>query len=530
MKTHNLGPFLGINNRLPDFALHTPENGDYLADAVDVDVDNAGLLRSRLGLVSAVEPMAGAHSLHLLTDTTGYLVRDSVLYAITLAPYAETLAKALTSDATMSYASMAGELYYSNGTDIGRLSSATSYPIGLPTPTAPALAAISGGALLAGHYQVSVSYARMSGAVLVEEGGVSSATTIERTTTGSIRVTLPGTADSATHVNIYLTAANGTTPQLLATVAASTATYDAVSLATGREASRRFEAPLPAGTLFAHNGMLCSFAGNAVYLGLPYRPGYSDAVAGYVPFPAAVSIAISAQTGYYVAADKTYWIPDAGQVSDVLPYGAVPGTAFTVPNAPTVGWFGAEGVVLADTSGSAKAVTADSVDLAPPASGFSVILESGGYQRVVSCGWCVNLETMAVTRYADWGLTSVSQNYGTTASGVCAIDWAVPGASGSVDFGKLDFGTSALKSVPAIHLGVASVTPIRLVITTPDSTEYEYFARGASEELRVQRVDPGKGLRANWLRIALGGETLGPSFTLASVSFMVAESKRRIQS
>lgn len=30
MNTIQIGPFLGINNKLPDFALHVEGNGDYL--------------------------------------------------------------------------------------------------------------------------------------------------------------------------------------------------------------------------------------------------------------------------------------------------------------------------------------------------------------------------------------------------------------------------------------------------------------------------------------------------------------------
>ena len=47
MKTQNLGPFLGINNRLPDFALHVDQKGDYLSAADNVDIDNTGRIRRR---------------------------------------------------------------------------------------------------------------------------------------------------------------------------------------------------------------------------------------------------------------------------------------------------------------------------------------------------------------------------------------------------------------------------------------------------------------------------------------------------
>lgn len=121
--TYKLTNFLGINNRLPDSALHIRTRqiqGDYLKDAVNVDIDNAGRLLRRRTL-SLVQAMAGAHSLHMTSDTAGVLVRDSVLYAITLPTYTETLLKILASNAAMSYVEYNGDLYYSNGTDSGRI-------------------------------------------------------------------------------------------------------------------------------------------------------------------------------------------------------------------------------------------------------------------------------------------------------------------------------------------------------------------------------------------------------------------------
>ena len=46
MKTQNLDRF-GINNRLPDFALHVDQKGDYLSAADNVDIDNTGRIRRR---------------------------------------------------------------------------------------------------------------------------------------------------------------------------------------------------------------------------------------------------------------------------------------------------------------------------------------------------------------------------------------------------------------------------------------------------------------------------------------------------
>ena len=62
MKTIPLGSFLGINNRLPDFALHVDKTGDYLRAADNVDIDNRGNLHRRKAS-ELVQAMTDAHSL-----------------------------------------------------------------------------------------------------------------------------------------------------------------------------------------------------------------------------------------------------------------------------------------------------------------------------------------------------------------------------------------------------------------------------------------------------------------------------------
>lgn len=81
----------------------------------------------------------------MVSATTGYLVRASTLYAITLPSYTETLVKVLTTNAPLSYVLLDGNLYYSNGRDSGRLTAGTWYPLGLPTPAVPGLAVTTGG-------------------------------------------------------------------------------------------------------------------------------------------------------------------------------------------------------------------------------------------------------------------------------------------------------------------------------------------------------------------------------------------------
>ena len=93
MKTLPIGPFLGLNNRLPDTALNT-EHGSWLKEAVNVDIDNAGRVRSRDD-VTLIQAMTGAHSVFATSANTGYfsshyefqeVLRDSDNRACTCTP------------------------------------------------------------------------------------------------------------------------------------------------------------------------------------------------------------------------------------------------------------------------------------------------------------------------------------------------------------------------------------------------------------------------------------------------------------
>jgi len=525
MKTIKLGPFLGINNQLPDFEL-SAETGRFLRSADNVNITDRGNITRRKAY-SLVQSLSAPHSLF-----NGYLVRGSALYAVTLPGYSETLVKVLTSNARMSYCEFAGDVYYSNGTDSGRIaSSGAIYPWGLPTPAAPSASSIAG-ALFAGKYQVSVSY---SNSVTGEEGGVSARTVHTLPAVGGIRVSVPGSTAGATHANVYVSTVNGSIPLLAATVALGTATVDITSDATGRDASSRREEPLPAGTrIFMFNGRLCSVNGKTLYYGVPHRPGYMQADTvedGRIEFSENISVAIGNQMGLYVATDKTYFFQgtDLGAVElvrDALPHGAVPGTEFELPHKPVVGWFGPYGFVLADTQGQCEIPMEKSVDLTPPASGVSAVFETLGLRRVVSCGWCMNLGSGAATTYSDFDFTSISDGYGTKSDGIYLLE-----SSGKVDavvgLGKENFGTENETRVPYAYLGCTSDAPLELGVTTPDDEDLRYVARSCGDTMDVHRVDLGKGLRANWLDLTIRN-TDGSDFTLATVSFAPVASGRRI--
>ena len=535
MKTIPIGPFLGINHYLPDFSLST-ENGDWLRDAENVDIDNSGWPSRRADLLQ-IQAMTDSHSLYMLTATEGYLVRGTAMYAVTLAPsYSETLFRVLASGAAVSWQEYDGKLYYASETDSGKIVGGAWYPIGLPTPVAPSCAVITG-TLFAGKYQVAVSY---TNATTEEEGGLSASSNPALSIDGGLRITLPASVPGATHVNVYFSTVNGSIPMFIGSYAVGTSSVDVVADPTRlREGIFKDEEPLPVGSrLLMFNGQLCSISGKYLYYGIPYKPGYCLKTNKRVPFESDIGIAIGNQNGIYVSAGKTYFMagrqigPDM-DMRAIFHYGAVHGTEFmiesAIPESLIVGWFGARGVVFADINGSATEVMAQTVKQTSPASGVSVVVEEDGeeYRKVVSCGWCVNIKTKAVSRYSNWPVTSASRGYVTVPTGVCALSGGAAKIEGHISIGKKNFGSENLKHLPACYVGVASATPMELRVTTPKHEDYRYEARSCSDDMQIHRIDPGKGLRANWYDLSLYN-TDGSDFVLASASFAPVASGRRI--
>ena len=129
MKTLPLGsPFLGQNNRAPDFALHVPKVGDFVRSALNVDIDNKGSI-TRRNATALVQTLTDAHSLHLASETTGFVVIASALYAITLPTYTQTLVKVCTSAVRCPCVSLRACLRCLCGSFLKLLNGAHSYPM-----------------------------------------------------------------------------------------------------------------------------------------------------------------------------------------------------------------------------------------------------------------------------------------------------------------------------------------------------------------------------------------------------------------
>jgi len=360
-----LGPFLGMNDKLEPHALQVKDVGTYVQDALDVVFTNTGRIERAAG-TTTIASLAGAHSLWSDGIRTFYVLASRLYRIDSFTTFASTLLATLTSNAAMSYVGFNGEVYYSNGTNIGRLTSADApEPMTLATPTTPTVTATTG-TLPAGWYHVSISYTNDSG----EEGGATPSVATQLTATGGLTITLPGASAGATHFRIYVSGTNATvmTRHSTVTTATTSVTVTAPASTIGASPTTKLLQPMPAGTLTLHNGRLLSTSGKIITFSEPWNFGLYDPAKNFISFAEDVSVVVPAQNGVYIAADLTRWFAGADiaapeTVQDILPYGAVPGTAFKHPDNSSVGWLGHKGLVVADTQGQAKAIQDDNLEL-----------------------------------------------------------------------------------------------------------------------------------------------------------------------
>lgn len=522
MKPIRFENFLGMNTKLPDYGLTSTDRrnpGRWVRDAINIDFRNDGSFARRRAF-SLVPSTAGAHSVF-----EDLLVRDSVLYRFTTGPYSQTFVSLLSTNSPMSYCRVGDNIYLSNGTDSFRMrSNGEIVPWAVSAPDAPEVVATSGD-LPNGRYGVQLSFCMCD-----EEGILSEITWVEtdETLAGGFRVTIPSAPMWVEKINVYITGNDGAAPMLYASVDPGDTTCDIVSQPYGQEAHTRIESPLPAGKLFEYNGRLCSVVGRRIWFSVPYKAGYCEAASGYVEFESDVKIAIGNQAGVYVAATKTHFL--AGQdiataelVRDVLNYSAVPGTEFSHPTKPLVGWFGAEGIVLGAADGSVEELMEEKVRVTPPASGCSFVQTGYELTLVTSCGWTVNLDTGAVSRY-DSVFSSATGAVLCNALGVYTFGTGPVDAL--FDLGREDFKTEVEKGMPTAYIGSASDGPLSLTVVAADQV-YSYEARSYSTSLNVERFEVGKGLRANWFELAVTNPE-GVDFEVTSIHFAPVADSRRI--
>jgi len=412
----------GMDTISAETALPRGERGEYLTarEIVNADVDRNGVIARRLGPNADTKlTLDNAHSLwsegsRLFGVGGGALLEFD--HAVSPPEVKNTLAS-VNPDALMSYAEAAGIVFYGNGAEHGRiLADGSVAPIWVPTPDyVPQVVVSSGGSLPAGYYHLAFTWVEddtrlesgapepMSVYVAHSAGDVTAPTSNTSLPTQAIVLTgLP--QRQGCKLNVYCSVSGGEAMHRQATIPHGTTshTITKVSLAGKKLEHLLLADEMPAGAILeAHKGRLLSAVGKGLYFSLPGSYGLTRLDENYLQFAADLNLVAATEDGFYVGADRTYWVSGLAQgtpvVETVHASKPVPGTRCRIPAhlvglndaaVPKVGtvpyWFSSAGPMIGLPGGKVLPLTEDSIAHRVYGSGASGFRAINGVASVVT--------------------------------------------------------------------------------------------------------------------------------------------------
>lgn len=377
MRTIKTGIMLGLSNRREAPRLRTKIDGridaTYLHEAQNVDLTDDGYLRRRHGFQLALASGL-AHS--LFEDGAGgaFCAFDSDLVHLDERLNRTTLRGGLPAQPKLSYTRAPdGDIYWSNGLEIGRIHAGEARPIITPTPTPPTVSATSGG-LPAGRYQVAFTATGPDG---------------ESAATFPIALELPKDSGIAigslpAGVRVYMTGPDG---EVFTRVPGASGVV-ATLANTGERLQTLLMAEMPPGQIVRHYaGRLLSAAGAVLWLSEPYQYGLMNPARNWLPFPAPITVVEPCEDGVFVCADATYWLPgdllDTSPVK-VLPYGGLDGSGGVSPDQRTVFWGSDQGIVIGAPGGQVTTPQSGEISFGHAPAGATAWREQDGQTHLIA--------------------------------------------------------------------------------------------------------------------------------------------------
>lgn len=417
-KSPTIGPFkLGMNNRLADTALNT-KDGDFLRSAVNVDIDAGGLVQRRPGTTRTI---AGTDCHSIWSDpsnTLVYYVDGTTLFRIVNGA-AITVRTGLTPSRHMSFDSVNGIVYYSNGIETGKIIGSTNSSWGLALPPRQfGLSVVPGaGTMAAGTYRIYSVFVTADG----QESGSSDVQSItlvsavgtlgtggtrnDETGENAISVTgLPTVLPAdVVGVTLYMTTP-GSEIFMRATGVLTTGSY-LIATQPDPDLTGKTQgfSPMPAGNIVRYyNSRMITALDNILFYSEAYSLSLHNPADDFIEFQAPISLVMPVQNGVYVCADQTYWLK--GELADTelvpsLPYGGVPGTDVLSINKNAVYWMSVRGLCTGDDNGSIKALSEDNVAMDQPLVGASLMRELNGVRQVISSNFGIETSNVAAKTY-----------------------------------------------------------------------------------------------------------------------------------
>lgn len=397
----------GMNNVSPEYDLPANDFGVAVAarDAKNVDfIDRAGKYRRRAGYTKVIDAsspsslFADSEFPYMLVAVGGTI--EAIDPQLVSTPVVGGLA-----DTDVSCCELNGEVLWTIGNNVtGRINDLLeNRPLGLPMCGIGALAAQDNGGLVAGVYQVCLSYMTESG----EEGGVGKAGLVTVAANGGILVTLPmANPVGCDYIRVWVSEPNGTLLYHVDDIPAGTPAMTIDQGPRGKDNRELLNLiPLPPGSIIRNlNGIVWMAQGRYLLYSEAMRAGLYNPAKNFIglskPVDMMQPVGDSSAAGMYVGSgDRVIWFggatPKQSERRLVRMRGAVPGTGISVPYSLLGGessiqvamWMGKDGVpCIGLPGGVVKPMTEYTVAMHSFERGASLLRRANGVTQFVVVG------------------------------------------------------------------------------------------------------------------------------------------------
>ena len=381
-----LGPFLGINNKLPAEKLIVPASpgqaaGSFVRDAVNVDLTAAGTFQRRGGHALAVSLTRGSS---LWADGgNGYLVDNGLIKTFD-GTSVQTVVATVNPTAAVSFVTTPLGVAWTDGSTLQLIKGATSAPMATPAANpVPIVSGGTGGSLDAGEYIVAFAHVDAAG----QRSPLSYFQTAVIAQNGTIHIGLV----ASTYATQVFVSCVGTGMYLETTIPAGATSADvALATSSGTTVSMTFEAPLPPGKWVRYyRGRLLTVVGRTIFYSLPYNYGIYHPATDFIQLDADVTLCEPTQDGVFLATDSNTWFLDGDDITKaplkpLAPYGAIPNTAAAEPNTLNLWWFTPRGAVRTKDDNTLEMKQDEHMAFGAASTGAALFREENGLSQVLT--------------------------------------------------------------------------------------------------------------------------------------------------
>jgi len=541
--------FSGLRN---DIALHRFDATD-LAVADNVVIDKSHRIFRRRGATKRVP--GAAHSLWA-SETRAFFMSGTSLMELKNDMSVATLATNL-SGARTSFCQPSDTLYLTDGATTKAMSGAALRTWGMAVPPVP-LATIVVGDLAPGRYGITATYVRDDG----QESGALAGEFFDVAAGSSLMLTPIASAEpGVVATRVYMTAADSEAFMCVSENATASLTLTRAMVdAMIEPLATQFLGPPPPGQMIAYyKGHMFVAAGDVLYPSEPYSYELFD-LRKFIQMDGEITLLAPLEdrsggdsTGFFVGTSASCGIlagggPDAFQYIPKADYGAVPGAvAFVDGNLYANGvigsrmlpmWLSACGICVGMPGLEVLNLTRSGYIFPIGARGAAIFIADESQFIVLSegaPGVNMNTEVQALTTFSGFNYNSMTRfnarSFGANANGVFELvgdtdDGAQIDAQ--VSFGVTDFGSSFMKGLDRMYVGLRSATPMNVEVKLEEKTAYQYTLDARPDErMDTQRVKTGKGLEGRYWQFTLRN-TLGGDFQLDVVDVQSKQMTRRV--